>query len=1048
MAAEQRVVELVVDASGAERGAQRAELAYEHMGARADAAVARANAAFDRQFTLFQSRLPRSIDAVSNAYDSLQAKIDPVFNAQLRAEREMTHSLAVINRAVMLGVTTEEQATRDILRLKQQQVEAVNRVKTAQHQANEAMLRPVAANNNRYVAQNLMFQGQDTIMTAIGGMDPKMIALQQGSQMAGAVAGMTAREIGSAAAGALTSLLSPLSLATVGFTWLAASSLQYFTRTKDGTKEAESGLRNHAALIRDIQSAYGDAASGLDNYLRASAEERAAFARLNVDDARKGLVKQTQDFVYDIMPSGGLFGRLGFDPQFEAFRKQITDLEKQARTSTPDLDAFRKSVEERVEVNPGWRSAADALLAAGQEAFNADRKFRQAETALGIIGGTAQAQVTGITALSRALQELNGLAVPALSDEGRARQLYESILQRDPNSRSAQIAYDEAMMRIANQNPFVKNSDGNMVAVPVPGEKPNSLDMDDPYSDILRSGESRLRQLRQEVESLGMTGRAAASLRYEQDALNDAYLKNLSLSDDQRLAIRKQADEYGALTEQLSRLRLLQDAQFEISQMLRGDMDKRIASQLRSAGLPVDLEGQDAALLRSVELVKQYGDTWKEVGDIGRSAIDKITDGMADGFQNFDDIAKVILTDINKQFLQLAIANPLKNGLFGDTNSTLGNIGGIGGFFSALTGGKMPDDPTLRSVSSMQVTAATVMVNGGVAGLGSLDGVTRLQSPANSNDPFAAIMPASSDMSVYARAIQSIESSGNYSALGPLTKSGDRAYGAYQVMGANIGPWTEAALGRRLSSSEFLSSQSAQDAVFNHRFGSYVDRYGASGAAQAWFGGPGSVGRGGNTADILGTTGSAYVDKFNTAVGRAVVSTEMAAEGLGTLGTGFGKMGQTLANAFPPAPASAGGGGGLFGWLGSLFSPDLSAYSGLMGKVGLFANGTNGAPAGWAWVGEDGPELMRMRGGEVIRPHAQSRNMSAAAGRPNVTRQINIVNAPPGYYPEVQEDEDEYGNEKVNVTFSKMAASEAGRTGSPLNRQLRGMGARSPRRKM
>ncbi len=37
-----------------------------------------------------------------------------------------------------------------------------------------------------------------------------------------------------------------------------------------------------------------------------------------------------------------------------------------------------------------------------------------------------------------------------------------------------------------------------------------------------------------------------------------------------------------------------------------------------------------------------------------------------------------------------------------------------------------------------------------------------------------------------------------------------------------------------------------------------------------------------------------------------------------------------------------------------------------------FATGTENAPPGWAWVGEEGPELMRMRGGEQILPNSVS----------------------------------------------------------------------------
>ena len=77
----------------------------------------------------------------------------------------------------------------------------------------------------------------------------------------------------------------------------------------------------------------------------------------------------------------------------------------------------------------------------------------------------------------------------------------------------------------------------------------------------------------------------------------------------------------------------------------------------------------------------------------------------------------------------------------------------------------------------------------------------------------------------YRRAIGSIESGNNYSQVGPSAdKDGHRAYGRYQVMDYNIGPWTERALGRRLTPREFLADPRAQDAVFDTVFGGYVQR--------------------------------------------------------------------------------------------------------------------------------------------------------------------------------------------------------------------------------
>lgn len=124
-------------------------------------------------------------------------------------------------------------------------------------------------------------------------------------------------------------------------------------------------------------------------------------------------------------------------------------------------------------------------------------------------------------------------------------------------------------------------------------------------------------------------------------------------------------------------------------------------------------------------------------------------------------------------------------------------------------------------------------------------------------------------MQDWANAIASIESagSGGYSAIGPVTAKGNRAYGRYQVMDFNIGPWTEKYLGRRMTPDEFLRDPKAQDAVFNGAFGESVAKYGnPQDAASVWFTGqPQSTGAG--RRDILGTSGSGYVAKFNNALG-------------------------------------------------------------------------------------------------------------------------------------------------------------------------------------
>lgn len=86
-------------------------------------------------------------------------------------------------------------------------------------------------------------------------------------------------------------------------------------------------------------------------------------------------------------------------------------------------------------------------------------------------------------------------------------------------------------------------------------------------------------------------------------------------------------------------------------------------------------------------------------------------------------------------------------------------------------------------------------------------------------------------------AIRSQESGGNYRAVNP--HSG--AMGGYQIMPFNLSSWSQGALGRNVSRNEFMSSPAIQDAIARWQLGNYLKKYGAAGAAVAWYGGPGAV---------------------------------------------------------------------------------------------------------------------------------------------------------------------------------------------------------------
>jgi hypothetical protein len=112
------------------------------------------------------------------------------------------------------------------------------------------------------------------------------------------------------------------------------------------------------------------------------------------------------------------------------------------------------------------------------------------------------------------------------------------------------------------------------------------------------------------------------------------------------------------------------------------------------------------------------------------------------------------------------------------------------------------------------------------------------------------------------QAIGQVESSGRYDAMGPTTKSGDRAYGRYQVMGNNIPAWSKEALGYSVTPDDFIKNPELQDQIARYKMGQYHGKYGnPQDVASMWF--SGRPMRNNVSADVTGTNVPEYVRRVN-----------------------------------------------------------------------------------------------------------------------------------------------------------------------------------------
>jgi hypothetical protein len=791
--------------------------------------------------------------------ERLTVKYQPLAQAQ----KNYAATVADINRAHQMGIINAQQMTK---RLDEERL-AFERLKTSAMGASQAV---IAANQNgggsrAFNTSNLAAQGFDIGSTAAF-MPWYTVALQQGPQVAQVFNDIKAsgQSIGPAVAGAFMQILNPISLVTIGVIGGVAALVQYFTTAESGGEKTARLFEEQNEVIRRAADLWGDAAPALKAY---------------VDELDRA-DKITQGREAGVILAGreleGLAERLdGIKRKgIEAFRSLqgdpnnavvVRDLREAWGELRERLDAGTASM---ADLNRVQQALAGAVGKYGTPQVLAFSKAFDEVTAAIYRGVEAaqKARTEWIAAIAGATNVQDIVGSSTFNDNGTIRRPADFIprVPGVPVRRPSDLAGDPDVV-----DPRIMNSDGRLVGVPVPGQKPNFF------------------ELEKENEKLDEVTRA---YRRAQEAKADFWL----------------------------------DLSYAERQAGRSAMDQQIANTLTRYGFNEDLNSPEANALRSQlrqnetkDVFKgffsgMYAEAWSNGGKIGKailtSALNAFEKAGEKAWDRVADIAASWLTDL-------------------------------------VTGNK--SSPAGAVAASFAPTTT----------LGALLGA---DSPANDNVSLGG-------MGAYRSAISAIESGGRYDALGPVTRNGDRAYGKYQMMGNNIGPWSKDALGRSISASEFLANPSLQDQIFDHRFGGYVDKYGASGAAQAWFGGPGSVGKGGIATDILGTSGNDYVAKFNSQL-------EKATTNLGGFGNGLGQLGSALTSG-----GSSGGSSWLSFLTGSIFSG--SGQLRKTGGVGLFANGTSYAPGGMAIVGERGPELLNLPQGSAVT--SNHKLMSALAANQN-----------------------------------------------------------------
>ena len=993
------------------------------------------------------------IEKLGRELDQLRMKYVPL----AAAEAQHAQALAEIQRANALGAlsTVEMAAAIDkqtaAYRRLQAQAAASGQTGGAANQSggNRAM-----QNNMMYQFQDIAVtaaMGMSPAMIALQQGSQMAMNFQGAGGIGAGLKGM---------ASGLMAMVQPATLLPMLIVGVGAAMYQWLTGAEKGTKTLDEAMKQHTESVKLLGEAYGSAGEKSKVLFSSGGQDFAkAMISMDIKGIQQQIENLTKSTIGGLRSEDGwmtsIMGGAGPNPAtmkamgegFAVFKPAIDKLIEASRQGRTELEQFSEDVERIFQqelpkaLDPAaFSNLRDSILLLGNEAMTVTGKFAPFQESInkltlafaegkltpdllrqinneirltGELNGYQQAANEAIALEKELVNLLNLLeqiriaqfrATEAIRDRLASERMSDSEVkgfnerrERDWKREDDRIAAERQRQRArtdeerlaaaraeAEANNLVKGPDRDRAISQAVQRERDKINQEE--ADALRKRTEGLDDLlgkqALEFELLGKTAGQQAALREEYQRTEEyrkfAQERGIEMDQKELDLIHEKTKAYGELLDQLNNQKLMQDLLFEQSLVTMNATEAGIARRLRGTGLGMD--SPQAGVMRDTaaqtELVSFARGTAKDFlgsfadvltaggDDMGKKLVEALV-GSAQ--RTLDKILDRLLDDI------------INTILFGQGGQGGGGGGLLGAFLGGGGGAANQNFPAGNGVlAEILGVGVDSLKTGGTGGSG------------------AAV--AMGDLSQAAAAIRKIESgsyAGNYNALGPLTK-GDRAYGAYQMMGNNIPGWSKQALGVSMTPQELLGDKAAQDTIFKDIFGGYTKKYGLSGAANTWFtGSP----RGGGS-DVLGTTAGGYVGKFNDAMKNAPVDdltksvtkateavdkipessqkiiegftdlngiSKQTASSLGSLAGGMSELGKTLSSFM----SSAQGGGS--GWFGGL----MNMFGGSGGALDFMTNISPGATM--SILGAGGGFTGLYHGGNVGVSSRVSRHFSSMA---------------------------------------------------------------------
>ncbi|KAB0462416.1 phage tail length tape measure family protein [Agrobacterium radiobacter] len=593
--------------------------------------------------------------------DRLRAKYSPLFSTISNYKSAVSE----IRQAHAAGAISANEMASAIQRERQAALASTAAIKGR----NSALAAQPKTNN--FNTSNIAAQFQDIGVTTAMGMSPIQIALQQGTQLSAAFNDLKrdGQSVGATLAGAFASVISPISLVTIGVIAAGAAAFQYFsTVMSEGDKSAEV-LKEQAALISAVAERWGDAVPALRDYA-----DQLKRAQDNAD-LKKGAEIVNTNTLADV-------------------RRDIED----TRLSFGALQSDLQSGGEEATVIKELQTAFQDFAKAAEEGKVQTEEVERVQNAL-----SAAINSTGLQSTSDFAEKFRELAAAALAAADSVQKVNIAAARANMTDITTWRSYDPNTRKLdTNADPWADNiqNPGFMTPEfgPTPERRPSDLDTD-------------------KNRGFGTPKRSRAP----QKTSADRFAEDLQAVRDRTEALRQEMSLIGLSNEAQTKRRTALDLEQKALADLREEARKKGEKDLESIKLSPDkiaaIEQESAAYARQSEALRQAQEQqqklneWNNVArDATRGFIDDLIQGesAADAFAGaLSRIADALLDDVLNSIFKVNGAAGSSGGLL---SSILGIFGGGGGknYFPAAPTGSLYADGGYTGPGGKYQPAGTV----------------------------------------------------------------------------------------------------------------------------------------------------------------------------------------------------------------------------------------------------------------------------------------------------------------------------------------------------